>query len=186
MVPGALCVLGPSSDTLHSDINLLPMHQLPVHKILFFTQPPLPVVAAYASAICCDEGTQLDERTFSSLQKNSAVDLRHWINQCQLGTSSRPAGTTQLQETSRSNWDDVLEKSAHFPWCGLPLRDESQHKALFRSLAKHADDISYLDSRLVLRVDTVSQAPTLFYPQLVEHRRVINGIGSPLLTFGGR
>ena len=161
MVRGALCVLGPSSETLHSDINLLPLHQLPVQKILFFTQPPLPVVAAYASAICCDEGTRLDERTFSSLQKNSAVDLRHWINQCQLGAPSRPADTAQPQETSRSNWNDVLEKSAHFPWCGLPLRDESQHKALFLSLAKHADDISYLDSRLVLRVDTVSRAHAL-------------------------
>ena len=186
MVRGALCVPGPSSDTLHSDINLLPLHQLPAHKILFFTQPPLPVVAAYASAICYGEGTQPDERTFSSLQKNSAVDLRHWINQCQLGASSQPAGTAHLQETSRSNWDDVLGKSADFPWCGLPLRDESQHKALFRSLEKHADNISYLDSCLVLCVDTVSQASTLFYPQLVEHRRVINGIGSAVLTFGGR
>ena len=167
-----LCVLGPSSNTLHSDINLLPLDQLPVQKILPFTQPPLPVVAAYASAICCAEGTQPDERTLPSLQINSAVDLRHWINQCQLGMSSRPSGTAHLQETSRSSWDNVLGKSAHFPWCGSPLRDVSQHKALLRSLAEHADNISYLDSCLVLRVDTVSQAPTLFYPQLVEHHHV--------------
>ena len=164
MVRGMLCVLGPSPNTFHSDINLLPLDQLPVHRILSFTQPPLPLVAAYAFAICCAERAQPDERTLSSLQKNSAVDLRHWLNQCQLGTASRPSGADHPQETSRSSWDNVLGKSAHFPWFGLPLRDVSQRKALFRSLAKHADNISYLDSCLVLRVDTVSQAPTLFYP----------------------
>lgn len=137
----------------HPDINLLPLDQLPVQKVLSFTQPPTLVTAAYLSAICRTEGTQPDKYFFSTLQTGAVVDLRQCINRCQLGFF----GITHNQETTRNNWEGALEKRAHFPqWVLQPL-DESQHKALFRCLTKHTDAISYLDSRLVLHVDTVSE-----------------------------
>ena len=140
------------------------MGQLPVQKILSFTQPAASVAAAYTSAICWAEGTRPDEHFFT-LRAGSGVDLRRCINQCQLGTSPRPPGTTDVYETSRSNWEDVLEKSACFPQWDSPLRDESECKTLFRCLAIHANNISYLDSRLVLRVDTVSESVVFANPQ---------------------
>lgn len=159
-----------SSDTIlililvHSDINLLPLDQLPVQKVLSFTRPPAPVTAAYLSAVCRAESTQPDETFFSTLQTESVVDLRRCINQCQLGYF----GTIHLQETTRDSWEGALEKRAHFPqWVLQPL-DESRHKALFRCLTKHTDAISYLDSRLVLRADTVSELLALNNPQGVE------------------
>lgn len=153
---------------VHPDINLLPLDQLPVQKILSFTQPPIPVAAAYLSAVCRAEGTQLDERFFSALQTRSVVDLRWCINQCQLGGSLRYSDTAYLQETTRDNWEGVLEKRTQFPQWALPPQDESHHRALFRCLAKYTDSISYLDSRLVLRVDTVSESPALGNPEVVE------------------
>ena len=151
----------------HPDINLLPMDQLPVQKILSFTQPPTPVAAAYLSAICRAEGTQLDEcLSPAELQTGSVVDLRRCINQCQLGKPLGPFGTTHLQETTRNNWESVLENRAHFPQWVLQHQDESHHKTLFRCLAKHTDNISYLDSRLVLRVDTVSELLEPDHPQV--------------------
>ena len=143
----------------HPDINLLPLDQLPVQKILSFTQPPTLVSAAYISAICRAEGTQLDECSFSRLQTGSVVDLRRCINQCQVERSLRFFCATHIQETTRNDWEGVLEKRAHFPQRVLPPLDESQHKTLFRCLTKHTDNMSYLDSRLVLRVDTVSGFP---------------------------
>ena len=140
----------------HPDINLLPLDQLPVQKVLSFTQPPTPVTVAYLSAICRAEGIQRDD-FLSTVQTELAVDLRLCINQCQLGITFRFLSTAHLQETTRDNWEDVLEKRAHSPRWALPPLDGSQHKALFRCLAKHTDNISYLDFHSVLRVDTVSE-----------------------------
>ena len=154
---GTWCTLcyGLCPDTLRPDVNLLPLDQLPVQKILSFTRPPTSVVTAYTSAICCAEGTQPDEHFFALLT-GSVVDLRWCINQCQLGMSLGSPATTHLQETFRDKWKDSLDKCVCFPEWELPLGDESQHRAQFRRLAIHTDNTSYLDSRLVLRVDTVS------------------------------
>lgn len=167
---GTLCALLNRfrPDVLHPDVNLLPLDQLPVQKILPFTRPPTSAAIPYISAICCAEGTQLNEHLLT-LQTGSVVDLRWCINQCQLGTLLRSPGTTHLQETSRDNWEDVLEKWACFPQWELPLTDESQHKAQFRCLAIHADNVSYLDSHLALHVDTVSQSVAFADPQLGRH-----------------
>jgi len=148
-----LRVLTLVSDTLNSDINLLPLHQLPVQKILWFTRPPAPVVAAYLSAICRVEGTQLNENF--KLQAESTVDLRQCINQCQFGAPLRSPSVIN-QETLRNDWEDVLEERSRFPVWEIP-QDESRHKEFFHCFTKHADNISYLDSCLVLRVDTVSE-----------------------------
>lgn len=145
-------------------MNLLPLDQLPVQKILSFTRTPTSVAAAYISAICCAEGTQPAEHFFT-LQTGPVVDLRWCINQCQLGTSLQSPVTTHLQDISRGNWENILEKHAYSTQWELPLRDESQHRALFRCLAIHADNVSCLDSRLVLRVDTVSESVELTNPQ---------------------
>ena len=110
---------------------------------------------AYLSAISRAEGTQPDEHFFSTLQTKSVVDLRQCINQCQLGKSIRPFGTAH-EDTTRNNWEGVLDERACLPRWVSPPRDEPQHKALFHRLAKHTDNISYLDSCLVLYVDTVS------------------------------
>ena len=142
----------------HPDINLLPLDQLPVQKILSFARPPTPVVTAYLSAICRAEGIRPNECFFSALGTGSAIDLRRHINQCQLEKSLRFCGVTNLQETTRSHWEGVLEERSRFPRGILKPRDESQHKALFRCLEKHTDSVSYLDSRLALRVDTVSES----------------------------
>ena len=157
-----------SSPTLvHPDINLLPLDQLPVQKILSFAQPPTPVATAYLSAMCRAEGAQPDEYFLSTLQARSVADLRWCINQCQLGTSIRP-DTTHPQETTRNSWGVVLDEYSRIPQRELLPRDESQHKALFRYLAKRTDNISYLDSRLVLRVDTVSEMLAFDGPRVVE------------------
>jgi hypothetical protein len=153
---------------VHPDINLLPLDQLPVQKILDFNQPPTPVAAAYISAICRAESAQPDEHFFPTLQTRSAVDLRQCLNQCQLGSSPRSLGTTDLQETIRKEWESALDRRARLPQWLLPPQDESQHKALFRCLANHSDDISYLDSRLVLRVDTVSGLMAFGDPLVIE------------------
>ena len=152
---------------IYLDINLLPLDQLPVQKILSFTQPPTPVAVAYLSAICRVEGTQPDEHFFSILQTKSAADLRQCINQCQLGKPTRPFSIVR-EGTARNNWEGVLDKRACLPQWAIPPRDESQHKALFRFLDKHTDNISYLDSRLILRVDTVSKFPASDRSRTVE------------------
>lgn len=158
----------PSPIPVHPDINLLPLDQIPVQKILSFTQPPTPVVTAYVTAICHAEGARVDERFFSTLRARPSVDLRWCINQCQLGKPIQSLDITHLQETTRSNWGDVMDTRACLPQWVLPPRDESQHKMLFRCLAKHTDSISYLDSRLVLPMDTVSELLTLGDSQVVE------------------
>ena len=153
---------------VHLEIDLLPLDQIPVQGIRYFVQPPAAVAATYLSAICRAEGAQQNEHFFSALQANSTADLRSCINQCQLGGPGRSFGTTHLQETTRDNWGGALDKRASFPQWVLPPLDESQHKALFRRLAKHTDSISYLDSSLVLRVDTVSKSPVVDNPLVIE------------------
>jgi len=167
------------------DINLLPLDQLPVQKILSFTQPPTPIATVYLSAMCRAEGTRLDGHFFSTLQSSSVVDLRRCINQCQLGESPRSFGPTH-RETTRSNWEGVLEKRARLPQWVLPPRDESQHKTLFRCLAKHTDNISYLDSTSVLRVDTVSELVAFGNPQLLNVVTPFRDIGLVEPNVGGR
>ena len=76
---------------------------------------------------------------------------------------------------TRNNWEDVLDKRAGFPRWISPLPDEPRHKALFRRLAKHTDAISYLDSSLVLRVDTVSESVVYDKPPLLN--AVVRNIG---------
>jgi hypothetical protein len=149
------------------------LDQLPVQEILYFTQPPTPVVAAYVSAICRAEGIQPEEQFFTRYSE-PAVDLRWYINQCQFGTSplspnTTSIGTPRLRETPRNTWEDVLEKSTRFPRWEFPLRDESRHKALLCYLSKQTDNISYLDSRLVLRIDTVSEVLRFDNPQVAEN-----------------
>lgn len=168
------------------DINLLPLNQLPVQKILPFTRPPTPVAIAYLSAICRAEGIRPNECFFSTLGTGSAIDLRRYINQCQLEKSLRFFGVTNPQETTRSHWEDVLEERSHFPRWILKPRDESQHKALFHCLAKHTDNVSYLDSRLVLRVDTVSELLKFGYLHLLKAVAPLCGIGSVKPNVGGR
>ena len=141
----------------HPDIELVPLELLPFQQVLHFVRPSAPVATAYLSAICRAEDTKPDEHFLSTLRASSAVDLRWCINQCQLGGLVRSSETAHLQETTRDSWKDVLDERAGFPqWIAPPLGD-SQHKELFRRLAKHTDSISYLDSSLVLRVDTVSE-----------------------------
>lgn len=149
----------PLISVFRPDINLLPLDQLPVQKILSFTRPPAPVAAAYLSAICSLEHTQPTEIP----KTESAVDLRQYINQCQFGMSPRSLDTTILRETTRDNWNNVLEERACLPLEELPLQGESQHE-VFRFLTRHADNISYLDSSLVLHVDTVGRLPVFDLP----------------------
>jgi len=142
---------------VHPDTSLLPLDQIPVQGVREFFQPSGPVAATYLYAICRAEGIQPNEQFLSALQASPTADLRWCINQCQLGGSIRSFGATHLQETTRDNWGSVLDKRAGFPQWASPPLGELQNKALFRRLAKHTDSISYLDSCLVLRVDTVSR-----------------------------
>lgn len=180
MVYFVLCAL--VSNPLHLDASLLPIDQLPVQLTLYFTRPPAPVVTTYVSEICRAEGIQPDEHCFVD-HLESVVDLRQCINQCQLGTSPLPPATVHLRETPRNHREDILEKYTSLPRWKLPRRDESQHKALW-CLSKLTDTISYLDSRLVLRVDTVSESLILDNLNFTEpfgrrighihHRRTMN------------
>ncbi|KAJ3510991.1 hypothetical protein NLJ89_g4360 [Agrocybe chaxingu] len=160
-----------------NDISLVPLQDLPLQTVLWFTSCPPDVAVSYLQALCSAEGHLIDRITLSQLRRDLQPvssdlsegcsydglepDLRRTINALQVASPSMNGGVPEIGQegaepnSTRDRGEDDFTQ---------PLRDVNETP---RPSMRHSELMSYLDGdfaqgffQLLVAADLASHVPS--------------------------